>query len=271
MLIQKLEANGNLCQMSLYSTGYLPGKSPRQREKRKQTTSEAKKRINERAQEWALTQKICANFIEIRDLFVCLTYAETPKNEGECLKVFHRKMRTELQKMGIEHTYIVVTTAHDMPDADTEVRLHHHLIMRGAKGEGMYKKLRDAIDRCWGLGTVDVRPLRQNEEFFRDTARYLLAQPTKKGARKYSCSRNLRPPNEPIRLRLPEAAAKEVEPPPGVVVINDERIDNEFGHYRYMVARIYDHKLFDAYWDKQRRLAAPDPWQRLQRRRYRPR
>lgn len=269
MLIQKLEANGNLCQMSLYSTGYLPGQSPRQRERRRQTTSASKQRINERNQEWALTQKICANFVEMRDLFVCLTYAEAPANVGNCLTVFHRKMRAALKKMGIEHTYIIVTTAHDMPEADTNVRLHHHLIMRGARGEGMYAKLRDLIDQCWGLGTVDVRPLRQNEEFFRDTARYLLAQPTGKGARKYSCSRNLRPPNEPIRLRLPEAAAKTVEPPPGVVVISDERIDNEFGHYRYLVARIYDRRLFDAYWEGQRKRAAPDPWERLRRRRYR--
>ena len=33
MVIQKEEANGNLYQLSLYSTGVLPGMSPRQRKR----------------------------------------------------------------------------------------------------------------------------------------------------------------------------------------------------------------------------------------------
>lgn len=263
MLTQKQEANGNLYQMCLYSSGYMPGQSPRQREKRKNETNEYKKRINANAAKWRLMQIICANFVEMRDLFVCLTYAEAPENEGRCLEAFHRKIKRALEKMGIEHAYIAVTTAHDMPDADTQVRVHHHLIMRGAMGPQMYVKIRDEIQRCWGRGTVDVRPLRQNKEFFEDTAKYFLDQPTEKGARKYSCSRNLRPPNEPIRLRLPEAAAKEIEPPPGVVVIRDERCDNEFGHYRYIVARIENRRSFDRYWKEQIKRAAPDPWERL--------
>lgn len=269
MLIQKEEANGNLYQLSLFSSGYLPGQSPRQRAAREKKTEEYKKRLNARARLWRLMQIICANFTEMRDLFVCLTYAEAPENEGRCLEAFHRKIKRALDKLGIEHAYIAVTTAHDMPEADTQVRVHHHLIMRGALGPGMYNRLRDEIDRCWGRGTVDVRPLRQNKEFFEDTAKYFLDQPTEEGARKYSCSRNLRPPNEPIRLRLPESAAKQIEPPPGVVVIDDDRSDNEFGHYRYIVARIEDRKAFDAYWEKQRKRAAPDPWERLRRRKWR--
>lgn len=269
MLIQKEEQNGNLYQMSLFSSGFLPGQSPRQRAARQKKTEEYKKRLNARARLWRLMQIICANFEEMRDLFVCLTYAEAPENEGRCLEAFQRKIKRALAKMGIEHAYVAVTTAHDMPEADTQVRVHHHLIMRGALGPGMYNKLRDEIDRCWGRGTVDVRPLRQNEEFFRDTAQYFLDQPTEDGARKYSCSRNLRQPNEPLRLRLPEAAAREIEPPPGVMVIDDERSDNEFGHYRYIVARIVARRLFDAYWQEQRRRAAPDPWERIRRRKQR--
>lgn len=269
MLTQKEQANGNLYQLSLYSSGYLPGQSPRKRAQREKKTEEYKKRLNDRARKWRLMQIICANFEEQRDLFTCLTYAEAPENEGRCLEAFQRKIKRAFAKLGIEHAYVAVTTAHDMPEADTQVRVHHHLIMRGALGPGMYNRLRDEIDRCWGHGTVDVRPLRQNEEFFADTAQYFLDQPTAKGARKYSCSRNLRPPNEPVRLRLPEAAAKSVEPPPGVVVITDERSDNEFGHYRWIVARIVDRKLFDAYWERQRKRAAPDPWERLRQRRRR--
>lgn len=269
MLIQKEQANGNLYQLSLFSSGYISGQSPRQRAVRERETEEYKKKLNARARKWRLMQIICANFVEMRDLFVCLTYAEAPENEGRCLEAFHRKIKRAFARLGIEHAYVAVTTAHDMPEADTRVRVHHHLIMHGAMGPGMYNRLRDEIDRCWGRGTVDVRPLRQNEEFFEDTAKYFLDQPTAERARKYSCSRNLRPPNEPVRLRLPEAAAKEIEPPPGVVVITDERSDNEFGHYRWIVARIEDRKAFDAYWERQRKRAAPDPWERLRRRKYR--
>lgn len=264
MVIQKEEANGNLYQLSLFSTGFLPGMSPRQREKRRQKTDEYKKRLNAKAQLWRLMQIICANFEEMRDLFVCLTYAEAPENEGRCLEAFHRKIKRALAKLGVEHAYVAVTTAHDMPEADTQVRVHHHLIMHGAMGPKMYVQIRDEIARCWPHGTVDVRPLRQNEEFFRDTAQYFLDQPTAKGARKYSCSRNLKQPNEPIRLRLPESAAGEV--PPGVVVIEDEQVSNEHGHYRYLVGRIYDKVAFNRYWERQRKKAAPDPWERLRRR-----
>ncbi|WP_031472256.1 rolling circle replication-associated protein [Agathobaculum desmolans] len=265
MVNQKEEANGNLYQLSLFTGGCLPGLSPRQRQKRQKQTEEYKKKINDRAALWRLMQIICANFLEMRDLFVCLTYAEAPENEGRCLEAFHRKIKRALAKLGVEHGYVAVTTDHALPDADTEVRVHHHLIMHGAIGPAMYIKIRDEIARCWPHGTVDVRPLRQNEEFFRDTAQYFLQQPVAKGARRYSTSRNLRPPNEPIRLRLPEEAAGEI--PPGVVVIEDEQVANEFGHYRYLVGRIYDRVAFDRYWQQQRKKAAPDPWERLRRRR----
>ena len=44
---------------------------------------------------------------------------------------------------------------------------------------------------------------------------------------------------------------------------------NEFGRYEVMVGRIYDHAAFGAWWQIQRRKAAPDPWERLRRRRQR--
>ena len=266
MIVQKEEANGNLYQLSLYSTGVLPGQSLRQREARRRKTEEYKKRINAKARLWRLMQLICANFAEMRDLFVCLTYAEAPENEGRCLEAFHRRIKRRLAKIGVEHGYIAVTTAHDMPEADTPVRVHHHLIMHGALGPAAYVQIRDMIADCWPHGTVDVRPLRQNAEFFRDTAQYFLDQPTAEGARKYSCSRNLKQPNEPIRLRLQESAAREVEPPPGVELIDDEPVRNEFGVYRYFVGRIYDKVAFGRYWERQRKRAAPDPWERLRQR-----
>ena len=271
MHIAKEEANGCLYQLSMYSTGVLPGMSPRQRAARQRQTDEYKKKINNRARLWRLMQIICVNFVEQRDLFVCLTYREAPENEARCLEAFHRKIKRSLAKLGVEHGYVAVTTAHDMPDADTSVRVHHHLIMHGAMGPKMYVTIRAEIERCWPYGAVDVRPLRQNAEFFQDTAQYFMDQPTAPGARKYSCSRNLRPPNEPLRLRMPEdGPIEQQEAPPGVTWVRTTQESNEWGGYCYYVGRIYDQRAFARYWAQQRKKAAPDPWERLRRRHRQP-
>ena len=65
-------------------------------------------------------------------------------------------------------------------------------------------------------------------------------------------------------MRLGEE--EEPETPPGVKIVEDVRNANEFGRYEIMVGRIYDHKVFDAWYREQQRKAAPDPWERLRRR-----
>lgn len=145
------------------------------------------------------------------------------------------------------------------------VRLHHHLILSGAHGVQLAEVVRD----CWASGLADVRTLREGADFFEDTAIYLLKEDSHKGkgARRYSTSRNLTPPAEPVRLRLGEE--EEAEVPPGVKIIEHVQNANEFGRYEVMVGRIYDHAAFGAWWQIQRRKAAPDPWERLRRRRQR--
>ena len=93
--------------------------------------------------------------------------------------------------------------------------------------------------------------------FFEDTAIYLLKEDCHKGkgARRYSTSRNLTPPAEPVRLRLGEE--EEAEVPPGVKIIEHVQNANEFGRYEVMVGRIYNQAAFSAWWSAQRRKAAP--------------
>lgn len=263
MQIQKEEYNGTLYQMSLYSTGFLPGMSPRQRAERHKLTSEAKKTINAMQRRWRLMQLINANFVGGQDLFVCLTYADAPENEARCLQRFNRKIKTRFGKMDIEHAYVVVTTSHDMDDVP--VRVHHHLIMRGALGAGVFRKLQGIIQDCWPEGVADTRVLREGADYFEDTAIYLLDQPT--SGRAYSTSRNLKEPNEPVRLRLPEEEVGVI--PPGVTNIERKVRDNEYGRFEYIVGRVYDKKLFEQYWAKQRKRAAPNPWERMQQRKRR--
>lgn len=259
MQIQKEEMNGDLYQMSLYSAGILWGSSPRQRAGRQRLTSEAKREINKTQARWRLQQIINANFRGGRDLFVCLTYREEPGNDARALERFHRRAKAGYEKAGLEYRYICATERHDM-DGEP-VRLHHHLILSGSHKHRLAGLLREA----WPHGHVDVRTLREGADMFEDTAIYLLKEDKPRGARRYSTSRNLRPPNEPVRLRLPEAECGEV--PPGVTILERKIKANEFGRYEIMVGRIYDHRAFDAYWAVQRKRGAPDPWERLRRRR----
>lgn len=261
MQIQKEESNGDLYQLCLYPVGVLPGSSPRQREGRRGITTEAKRRINKNNAKWKLMQLICANFTAGRDLFVCLTYKDIPQNEGRCLAYFHQKFKRAAAKEGMEHLYICTTEHHDREGE--KVRVHHHLIMRGWTGEGGFSRVTKAISECWIYGTADMKILREGEDFFEDTAIYLLKEDKPDGARKYTSSRNLLAPNEPLRLRLPEAAAGEI--PPGVTIVSHEVKANEFGKFEYMVGRIYDHRAFTYYWRRQQKKAH-DPWGALKKR-----
>ena len=130
-------------------------------------------------------------------------------------------------------------------------------------------QLAEVVRECWASGLADVRTLREGRTFFEDTAIYLLKEDSHKGkgARRYSTSRNLTPPAEPVRLRLGEE--EEAEVPPGVKIIEHVQNANEFGRYEVMVGRIYNQAAFGAWWQIQRRKAAPDPWERLRRRRQR--
>ena len=252
MLYQKQECNGALYQMCLYSMGTMPGMSPRQRAGRQQTTGKAKQEINRRQRKWRLMQLINANFVSGRDLFVCLTYAPEA-SRSRALEKFHAKMKKAYAKRGLTYKYIAVTEEHDM-DGEP-VRLHHHLILSGAYSV----QLAEVVRECWISGLADVRTLREGADFFEDTAMYLLKDDKNKGkgARRYSTSRN----------RLGEE--EEAEVPPGVKMIEHVQNANEFGRYEIMVGRIYDHTAFDTWWQIQRRKAAPDPWERLRRRRQR--
>ena len=219
--------------------GTMPGMSPRQRAGRRRTTEKAKQEINRRQRKWRLMQLICANFRSGHDLFVCLTYAPDA-NRARALEKFH----------GMD---------------GEPVRLHHHLILSGAAD----MRLAETVRACWPYGHADVRTLREGADFFEDTALYLLKEDKHKarGARRYSTSRNLTPPAEPVRLRLGEE--EEAEVPPGVKIIEHVQNANEFGRYEVMVGRIYNQAAFGAWWQIQRRKAAPDPWERLRRRRQR--
>ena len=262
MLYQKQECNGALYQMCLYSMGTMPGMSPRQRAGRRRTTEKAKQEINRRQRKWRLMQLINANFVSGRDLFVCLTYAPEA-SRARALEKFHAKMKKEYAKIVLTYKYIAVTEEHDM-DGEP-VRLHHHLILSGAADV----RLAELVRECWPNGLADVRTLREGADFFEDTAIYLLKEDCHKGkgARRYSTSRNLTPPAEPVRLRLGEE--EEAEVPPGVKIIEHVQNANEFGRYEVMVGRIYNQAAFSAWWSAQRRKAAPDPWERLRRRRQR--
>ncbi len=259
MQILKEEANGELYLASQYTSGMLPGMTPRQRQERKNQTAEYKERINRVVRKWSLVKLANANFEAGRDLFVCLTFSNAPMTERHCLQDFHRKMKKEYKEYGIEYKYICVREDHSMEGVP--VRLHYHLFISGTRGPGMYRKIRKAIRKCWIYGEVDVRLLNNGGDAFESTVKYLLKQKRAKGERAYSCSRNLKQPAEPVRQRVPENAR--LETPPGVTVMRESMDANEFGRFAFCVGKIVNRKEFDAYWKKTKEKARPDPWRRM--------
>lgn len=145
------------------------------------------------------------------------------------------------------------------------VRLHHHLILSGAHGV----QLAEVVRECWASGLADVRTLREGAGFFEEY-RHLSTQ----GGQPQGQGRPpvLHQPQSHAARRAGTAQTgeeEEAEVPPGVKIIEHVQNANEFGRYEVMVGRIYNQAAFGAWWQIQRRKAAPDPWERLRRRRQR--
>lgn len=241
MQILKEERAGALYLMSMYSAGVLRRQPEHGRRERKKLASERKQKINALKRKYGLMQLMGCNFSPGRDLFVYLGWAQEPDEAGwrAAMRRFHRRMEAAYKRFGAVYKYILVTERHTR--AGEPCRVHHHLIISGCGRRAL-----ELISRCWGNGSVDVRTLRELTDNFEDTCRYLLKEDKPKGERAYSCSQNLRRPEEPLRRRRRESEAGEV--PPGVKVVTHEIKDNEFGRYEILVGKIVDAVAFDRYW-----------------------
>ncbi len=253
MQTRKEERAGRLYTASQYSFGIPAGSSPRQRRERTRQTAAAKAKINRLQRKWNLVRLACENFRSGRDLFVCLTYREAPARGS--LQRFHKRMKKAWEEQGLEYKYICVRETHGMDGRPA--REHYHLIINGVGGR--YWQARRLIKRLWDNGEADVRILSDGGDSFESMCGYLLKEKKAKGERAYSCSRNLKRPEEPIRRRVAETAR--LEAPPGVTLVSVKEEANEFGRWGFLVGRIFDTGAFDRYWEKTKDAARPDLWE----------
>jgi len=209
------------------------------RSKRKASSTPRKRDQNEREAVKRLARWINANFSH-GDIWVTLTYsaegmeriAEKAGSDMDALweaanhqgKLFLRRMRRAMGK-GTEFRSILITSDIDGKTGE-RVRLHHHIIMPTAAFE--------LWDEKWGRGTVDYQILRDQDDYT-PLAVYLLKQVRRlPDAKKYTPSRNLKPPAVEERISRKPG---ELRAPTGAKLLASGNYDSAVGnHYiRYVM------------------------------------
>ena len=169
---------------------------------RKNMTPEAIRKQNDERSARRLIQLIEANFTE-KDISLGLSYEGTPPDDKRVrkdIRNFLNKVKRQREKRGLpELKYIYAIGGDEMPSRGySGKRPHVHLVMNGGID-------RDELEAIWrennpGHGTANCDRLQPNDDGLEGLARYLMKQrfdrPEKKGARKWSGSRNLREPQK---------------------------------------------------------------------------
>ena len=176
-----------------------------------------------------LTRLINANFGR-KDYFVLLTYDREMDVERAKVEAanFFKRLKRWRQKNGFSDLkYIAVV--------ETEGRVHHHVVMNGLEGMSL-KEAREILQDKWGRGLVLVKRLEKNQPDNR-LASYITKENAKKGAKRWSGSRNLQKPKVEVE-RVKETKRKTpLRPPKGFrVVQSTEDFFAEIGWVRYMKA-----------------------------------
>lgn len=176
-----------------------------------------------------LTRLINANFGR-GDYFVLLTYdreMDAAQAKVEAANFFKRLKRWRKKNGFPDLKYIAVV--------ETEGRVHHHVVMNGLEGMSL-KEAREILQGKWGRGLVLVKRLEKNQPDSR-LANYITKENAKKGAKRWSGSRNLQKPKVEVE-RVKETKRKTpLRPPKGFrVVQSSEDFFAEIGWVRYMKA-----------------------------------
>ncbi len=194
---------------------------------KKSLSSEAQQRMNLKYAYQKLELQIAANF-GVNDLYCTLTYDDEhlPKDRKIAtrrMQAFWKKLRTAREKAGKELRYIYVTEG-----KHGDGRLHHHVLIN-ATGEDY-----DEIRQLWNYGNVDYVRIRiDRDKNYESIAKYMCKEQREKlGQRLWSCSRNLKKPEQET-FRVDDDTS--ILAPPGALVLEDSSDHvTEYGHYRYI-------------------------------------
>jgi len=200
-----------------------------ERGRRENLTTEEQLKRNLKIARKKLTRIINMNFTG-RDYFVLLTYEReiTHEEARKELSNFFKRLKRYRAKNGFSPLkYISVI--------ETEGRLHHHILLNELEGMSM-KDARDILQQLWDRGLVKIKHLYKNQKDNR-LASYITKENVRKGAKRWSSSRNLKQPK--IKIEEIKETKKKVtlRPPKGYqVVLCAEDYFEEIGWVRYLKA-----------------------------------
>lgn len=188
-------------------------------------TSEEQKQRNLKIARRKLSRLINTNF-KAGDLFVTLTYRErlTLDEIKRELRNFLSRMRRWRKKKGLSAIkYIVVTEREDK-------REHHHLLINA-----MDITLKE-LSKLWGLGRVMISQLEPGGDYT-GLARYITKENVKEYEKRWSTSKNLKPPKVIVKKLKSVKPKKRPQAPKGYVVVeSSEYFSEDIGVIRYLKA-----------------------------------
>lgn len=192
------------------------------------TTEEQQKRNLAMARK-GLTRIINANFSG-KDYFVLLTHdgiVSVEEAKKERSNFFKRLKRYRKANGFSELKYIAAI--------EEKGRVHHHMILNCFENLSM-KDAQEILQEVWGRGLVKIKHLYQNQKDTR-LASYITKENIRKGAKRWSSSRNLVQPKIKLEVVRETKRKTALRPPKGyTMVLHIEDYFEEIGWVRYMKA-----------------------------------
>ena len=200
-----------------------------ERGRRESLTSEEQEKRNLQIARKNMTRRINANFGG-QDYFLLLTHDQivTVDDAKRIISNFFKRLRRYRLKNGFSDLkYISVI--------ETQGRVHHHVVMNAFENLSM-KEAQEILQDIWGRGLVKIKHLYKNQKDNR-LATYISKENIKKGAKRWSSSRNLKQPEIKIELVKESKNRRPLRPPKGYqIVFFTEDFFEEIWWVRYMKA-----------------------------------
>lgn len=230
MKTKKIISAGPLVKIAIYPRG-CGGDRPRVRAGKRKLSSEAQKRMNAKYRRDKLELELAANFLP-KDHWCCFTFRDEDLPDDEKgVEACFKKARRLLAKAYGNNAPVVYWRAehkHGSDDSRTDGRWHIHACIQARSGSDY-----ETIQGCWSYGWVDIEPLRFDKEYsYARLAAYMTKEPLDRvGAHAWHNTRNARKPEVEV---FPVPDDTPLQPPKGVLILEDWRDRNEYGAAQYI-------------------------------------
>lgn len=213
-------------------------------------TSPGQEKINLANARRRLMRLLCENFRR-GDLYITLTYERITSAEeraADLARFLRRLRRLCRERVGKELRYICVKE-------DRQVRPHYHLVCQSLPITPAQ------LLELWGQGRVELGTLDGNPDYGW-LARYLTKQAEKeRGKKRWSQSKNLRPPYEPEpRILKRKALARRPQVPKGYFVLASYRYATTYGYEGEYVVAIREDRKQELPLDIRQQMEESETW-----------